>query len=163
MWKIDDSLFDNYKKRTKKTKGGRKNFVLSVLCEAEHKGMESSVWQHSRSYFEVFVILRNHIVHDGLEFTKELADKLCRPIQCISEFPGHTTEQKLKRLGPVGNELIQIPSAFVFKLFDLLEELATCLIVPVDSEVPDLDLSFKSWLEKRKLQKPDITLPDQAE
>ena len=114
-WQIAQELVSRASSKAEKVP---KNFVITLLEEAEKAGMQSSAWPRDRSYVEVFVAVRNHLVHQGLEVKNGL-------------------RKKLEYLGDDGS-LIQIPRAFVSKMFELVKDLAAALIVPVDREAPEV-------------------------
>lgn len=143
---IDKSLIQSARTRAS---AGRRNFVLTILDEAERRGMESPVWRTCKPSIRAFVTLRNHLVHSGLDVTDKLKSRLRTILPKIDEFPGSTPGDKLERLGHVGC-FVQIPSSFVARMFDLLEKLATDLIVPVDSEAPDINESLQNLMNRAR-------------
>ncbi len=111
--------------------------------------MKSSAWPGLRSHVEVFVAMRGHLVHQGLEVTNDLREKLLPLVGNIREIPGGSATEKLQYFGDDG-PLIQIPRAFVSRMFELVEELAAALIVPVDREAPDINASIAELFEKAR-------------
>ena len=131
-WQIAEGLVTRSSNKAKKD---GKNFVLTILEEAEKAGMQSSAWPSQRFHVEVFVAMRIHLVHHGLEVNDRLRKKLSSFVGNIGEIPGSSANEKLQYLGDHGS-LMQIPRAFVSRLFELVEDLAAALVVPVDRKAP---------------------------
>jgi len=131
-----------------KERGGKKtNFLIALLQQAESEGMKCDTWETEKDRIRVFVELRNHMVHNGLEVSQKLRDRLEPIIESVPEIPGESRETKLDRLGETGH-WIYLTREFVLKTFDALEELAACLIYPDDGEEEDYGASTLEFLKK---------------
>ncbi len=128
-----DSTFESLCKETGARKKPEENLVLSRLERAEREGMQSSVWPQHRNSIEVFVKLRRHLVHEGLEATDDLLKGLDPIIGSVDEFPGACVAEKIAWLRE-RRSLVAIPRSFVASILAKLDELGAALLIPVDSE-----------------------------
>lgn len=131
------SVFESLCKETGARREKGKNLVLTHLEHAEHAGMQSPVWPRDRNSIEVFVKLRHHLVHEGLEATEKLLTELTPLIHSVADFPGATATEKISWLRE-RRTLITIPRQFVETVLVKLEELGAALLIRVDGEQPDL-------------------------
>ena len=68
------------------------------------------------------LILRNHLVHEGLEVTGKLKNDLTPFIESIDGFRGDTRSEKIASLGMDG-ELLNVPREYVAFLFKTVKNL----------------------------------------
>ncbi len=146
-WQISKEFVQRASKGPRKE---RRNFIIGVLEEAQGAGMQSIVWPAGRSSVEMFVALRGHLVHEGLEVNAKLRERVLPFVEGVPEIPGVSATDKLQSFGESGS-LIQIPRAFVSKMFSVLEELGAALIVPVDHEAPDVNESIAELFRRARL------------
>lgn len=139
------STFESLCKETGARRKNDRNLVLHHLEQAALAGMQSTVWPQDRNSIEVFIKLRNHLVHEGLEATEELLTELTPLIHSVVEFPGASATEKICWLR-ARRTLITIPRQFVETVLAKLEELGAALLIRVDGEQPDPPLDPYSFL-----------------
>jgi hypothetical protein len=81
--------------RREKKLARKEDFVVRVLEAAERGGMQSSVWPDKRNAIEVFVRVRHHLVHEGLEVTYRFLNDVKPYIHSVDEFPGGSGKDKI--------------------------------------------------------------------
>lgn len=133
VWSVDPQVVKKAKNRNKKS-GGKENFVIALLDELLKIEMDSDVWPSKRPEIEAFVLLRNHLVHEGLEVSDSLRQKIEPFVEQNSCIPGDSVDKKLDSLGQPGTT-IWLDRAYVEQLLKVLEQLGTEVLVPVDGQL----------------------------
>lgn len=149
---VDKTLKETAVKRRDnegKTEKNQTKFLIALI-DAANPNTDRDELRKVRNGIESFIILRNHLVHEGLEVTSKLKDDLTPFIESIDGLRGATQSEKIASLGRE-HELVSIPRDYVTFLFDTVKRLALELIVPVDSELP---LSGFDYDEFAKLFRP---------